>query len=108
MGAPSHDSHDAEAEPQSPMWLPALGAVLFIGAAIWMFGTGKPVDEAQKPQAQEKAQERPSPPEARRVPPPVATDSGGRRPDPKQMEERIRAMQEQFRNRAPQPPPPPH
>jgi hypothetical protein len=31
----AHDGHDAEAEPQTPMWLPALGIALFLLAGIW-------------------------------------------------------------------------
>ena len=31
----AHDSHETEQEPQTPMWLPALGVVLFLIAGIW-------------------------------------------------------------------------
>jgi hypothetical protein len=32
----SHDEKDpASDEPQTPMWLPALGAVMFLAAGIW-------------------------------------------------------------------------
>ncbi len=93
MGAPAHHSPEAEAEPQSPMWLPALGAALFIGAAIWFFGTSKPAEETTSPPpAQEKPKQAP---EAKRAAAPA--DSG--KFDAKQMEERIRAMQEQFKGR---------
>jgi hypothetical protein len=36
MSDQSPHAHDAPPpEPQTPMWLPALGVALFVGAAVW-------------------------------------------------------------------------
>lgn len=40
----AHDTHETEAEPQTPMWLPALGIALFLLAGIWW--ATRPVPEA--------------------------------------------------------------
>jgi hypothetical protein len=42
-----HDAHEAEAEPQTPMWLPALGIALFLLAGIWW--ATRPVPQAPPP-----------------------------------------------------------
>ena len=75
------------------MWLPALGAALFVGAAIWLFGTGKPTPEAKQDSAPAI---------------PAATDSARRKPDPKQLEEQLKMLQERFKGRGAQPPPQAH
>ncbi len=43
----SHDTHDVQDEPQSPMWLPALGIVLFLIAGIWW--ATRPMPQAPPP-----------------------------------------------------------
>lgn len=43
----SHDTPDVQDEPQSPMWLPALGIVLFLVAGIWW--ATRPVPQAPPP-----------------------------------------------------------
>jgi hypothetical protein len=45
-----HDSHEAEAEPQTPMWLPALGIALFLIAGIW-WATRNAAPQAAPPSA---------------------------------------------------------
>lgn len=55
MAPMAHDSHDAhgqtprEDEPKSPLWLPALGAALFLVAGIWWFAFGTPEPKATSP-----------------------------------------------------------
>jgi hypothetical protein len=39
--------HENEAEPQTPMWLPALGIALFLLAGIWW--ATRPVPQAAPP-----------------------------------------------------------
>jgi hypothetical protein len=55
-----HDAHETEEEPQTPMWLPALGIALFLIAGIWW--ATRPVPHAP-----------PSPP-----PPPAAPSASAR------------------------------
>jgi hypothetical protein len=43
-----HGHAKPENEPQTPMWLPALGAALFIAVALWLaVGSGSHVAEAE-------------------------------------------------------------
>ncbi len=43
----SHDTHDVQDEPQTPMWLPALGIALFLIAGIYWIT--RPVPQAPPP-----------------------------------------------------------
>ena len=67
MSAAAHDSHDEHAfdgdpatvlpadEPRTPGWIPALGVVLFLAAAIWLLadlkGDGPPPKVTSEPRA---------------------------------------------------------
>jgi hypothetical protein len=87
------------------MWLPALGAALFIGAAVWLFGTDRSAELAAKQAPTAGDLDAQPPPPAGAVP----TDSAHRRPNGKQMEEQLKILQERFRNRgAPPSQAPPH
>lgn len=46
--AHAHGAHETQPEPQSPMWLPVVGILLFLAAAAyWALATGKA--PAEKP-----------------------------------------------------------
>jgi hypothetical protein len=51
-----HDDDDVSGEPRTPLWLPLVGGVLFLGALMFMVATrppGKTADELSK-EAQER------------------------------------------------------
>ncbi len=87
------------------MWLPAVGAALFIGAAVWLFGTGGPAQPASNSAAKTadvKAEVRPGASVA-----PMGSEQ--RKPNAKQMEEQLKMLQERFGKRGgPPPQAPPH
>jgi hypothetical protein len=46
MSAPHGHSAPVEDEPQTPMWLPALGATLFIAFGLWLIVSTPSAGEA--------------------------------------------------------------
>jgi hypothetical protein len=104
------DSHGSppDDEPKTPMWLPALGAALFVGAALWWAVTPSalpiaPADDAPSASASVAAAPpaAPPPPQAAQQ---VAMPMGAARPvasgikmDPR-IEERMRKLHEAGRH----------
>ena len=73
MGSHDHGSHVLE-EPKTPLWLPALGAFLFLLAGIW-WGSRAP-DPTPEPAQAEPAPEQAAP--AQTAPAPAQTAKPGR------------------------------
>jgi hypothetical protein len=82
------------------MWLPALGAGLFIVAAVFLFGTGAPAS----PPAKEGTRAGDVKAEAKPAASVAPAGPGQRKPDAKQMEEQLKMLQERFGKRGGPPP----
>jgi hypothetical protein len=106
------DPHAAalEDEPKTPMWLPALGAALFVAVALWWAVTPSTPSIAPEPAASASASvaaaapalpapaPAPSPQQLRpgqAVPPPSANPHGIALPLDAKAQDRLRAMQNQ-------------
>ena len=73
-----HDEDDVSGEPRTPLWLPLVGGVLFLGAMMFIVATrppGKTAEElskeAQTRSGTQKAAEAPSPAPAAAAPAPA-------------------------------------
>jgi hypothetical protein len=100
----SHTPTPADDEPKTPMWLPALGAALFVGVAlVWAVTPASPSIQPEPAAAAASDSVQAAPPAPPPPPPPTMTAVASARPSPvpsgsaQQMNDKLRQLLDQMR-----------